>query len=113
MKVSDLFQKLIKILNQAAMGGQHFAVLCADKHSGSPWVAKRLSDLALFVRDNGVRCPELLLKGFDPFGIVSKRQPEELDVLTQCGIFLDRVVEPVNYRRALLASRSENAHCID
>lgn len=76
-------------------------------------MSKRLSDLAFFVRDNGVRCPELLLKGFDPFGIVSKRHPEELDVFTQCGIFLDRVVEPVNYRRSLLASRSEKAHCFD
>lgn len=76
-------------------------------------MSEGLSDLALFVRDNGVRCPELLLKSIDPFCIVSKRQPEELDVFTQCGIFLDRVVEPVNYRRALLASRSENAHCID
>ena len=76
-------------------------------------MSEGLTYLAFLVRNNGVHCPELLLKGFDPFCIVSKRQPEELDVFTQCGIFLDRVVEPVNYRRALLASRSENAHCID
>lgn len=67
-------------------------------------MSERLSDLAFLVRNKGVHCPELLLKIFDLFCIVSKSQPEELDVLTQYEIFLDRGVEPANYRRALLAS---------
>ena len=66
-------------------------------------MSERLPDLAFFVRNKRVHCPELLLKSFDLFCIVSESQPKELDVLTQYDIFLDRGVEPANYRRALLA----------
>jgi hypothetical protein len=113
VKIPDLFQKLIEIINHSAMHGQHFSIFAADDHGRSAWVSERFTDLAFFVGYNGVRCPVLLLKGFDPFCIVPERQAEKLDVFTQYGIFLDRVVEPVNYRRSLLARRSEDAHCID
>ena len=109
MGFSDLSQNLIQVLDCAFMRHEHLAVGFCQNHEGRSGSSEGLVNVHFSVGENGERNAELVPVHFDVLGFVSNANREHLDILFQSLVFLDDFVEPINYRRALVAIRSERA----
>jgi hypothetical protein len=64
-------------------------------------------DIPFFIREQGKGYPEAGLESIHFFLAINNTYPDQLNILGQSGISLYHVVEPVNYRRVLVADRSK------
>lgn len=104
---SDVFEQLVQVRNDAAVAHQDLSFGVGHDHERQRRDLEAVIDLAFFIRDYRKGDMELFFVGGDLGGVVCGRNTQYLDILAQGGVFFDCIEQPINYRRRLLAFRSE------
>ncbi len=106
-------EKLIQILRGASVSHQHFVFRAGQDHKGSSRIPKSIIDIVALVGEQRKRNSEIVPVDLNLLVFVSACNADYFDVVLQTGVLLDHVVEPINYRRGLLAHGSECVKDID
>ncbi|UCH08531.1 MAG: hypothetical protein JSV55_06055 [Deltaproteobacteria bacterium] len=69
--------------------------------------------MLFFIGEKRKLNPELGSVNINMFLVVPRRDTYQLDITAQRRIFLNNIIEPINYRRGLVATGSENIQYLD
>jgi hypothetical protein len=106
--LSDLFEQRFKILDYSAVIHKNLPPDGCEDHGRGAWLAQCLPDFRLLIREQGEWHLKFRFEGLHLFFAVTNSYPYDFNVFRKSRVFLDPIVEPVNYRRVLRAVGSES-----
>ena len=105
--LSDLLEKRFKILDYSTVIHEDLPPDGREHQGRCAWLAQCLPELRLLIGEKGEWHLRFRFEGIHLFLPVPNGYANDFNIFRKGRVFLDPIVEPVNYRRVLRAVRSE------
>ena len=108
MDLSDLVEERFKVLDYSAVIHKNLPPDCCEDHGRGARFSQCHPEFRLLIREEGEWHLKFRFESIHRFFAVTDSYAYDLNIFRENSVFLDPIVEPVNYRRVLRAVCSES-----